>query len=194
MNRRNLLKLASSAALVSGGVALLPGNAAAVQAASPSAAPADLPLREAKRLSFINTHTGDTFADAYWEGGAYVPDALSAINQVMRDHRTGEVHDIDPRLLDQLHTLRGLVDASAPYQIISGYRSPATNAALHANSSGVASRSLHMDGRAIDVRLPGVPLADLRDAALSLQAGGVGFYPREQFVHIDTGRVRRWGG
>ncbi|GIK48697.1 MAG: YcbK family protein [Hyphomonadaceae bacterium] len=192
MNRRNLLKLASSAALVSGGVALLPGNAAAVQAASPSAAPADLPLREAKRLSFINTHTGDTFADAYWEGGAYVPDALSAINQVMRDHRTGEVHDIDPRLLDQLHTLRGLVDASAPYQIISGYRSPATNAALHANSSGVASRSLHMDGRAIDIRVRGVDLTRLRDAALGMHAGGVGYYAASNFIHIDTGRVRRW--
>lgn len=192
MNRRNLLKLASSAALVSGGVALLPGNAAAVQAASPSAAPADLPLREAKRLSFINTHTGDTFADAYWEGGAYVPDALSAINQVMRDHRTGEVHDIDPRLLDQLHTLRGLVDASAPYQIISGYRSPATNAALHANSSGVASRSLHMDGRAIDIRVRGVDLTRLRDAALGMHVGGVGYYAASNFIHIDTGRVRRW--
>lgn len=190
MNRRNLLKLAGGAALISG--ALLPVNAAATQASSPFAAPASLPQGEAKLLSFINTHTGDTFADAYWEGGAYVPEALSAINHVMRDHRTGDVRDIDTRLLDQLHTLRGLVEASAPFQIISGYRSPATNAALHANSSGVASRSLHMDGRAIDIRVRGIDLTRLRDAALGMQAGGVGYYAASDFIHIDTGRVRRW--
>lgn len=188
MNRRNLLKAAGSAvlngALVSGAGAamLLPA-----QATTPAQAVAD-----ARRLTFINTHTGDTFSDAYWVGGAYVPDAMAAINHVMRDHRSGEAHQIDPRLLDQLHTLKGLVDASAPFQIISGYRSPGTNAALHANSSGVATRSLHMDGRAIDIRVSGVELPRLRDAALGMGAGGVGYYEASDFIHVDTGRVRRW--
>jgi uncharacterized protein YcbK (DUF882 family) len=146
MNRRDVLKFAGGAlmngALVGGrGAAMLaPANATtATVAAAPAVA------RQARLLSFVNTHTGDTFADAYWENGTYVPDAMAAINHVMRDHRSGESHQMDPRLLDQLHQLKGVVGASAPYQIISGYRSPATNARMHANSSGVASRSLHMD-------------------------------------------------
>lgn len=187
MNRRTLLKGAGGAVF---NAALVGGAGAAMFApanATPVAAPA-----AARRLSFVNTHTGETFADAYWERGNYVPDAMAAINQVMRDHRSGDVHDMDPRLLDQLHALRDQVDASAPYQVISGYRSPVTNAALHANSSGVATRSLHMDGRAIDVRIRGVDLVRLRDAALAMNAGGVGFYQASDFVHLDTGRVRRW--
>ncbi|MEQ1491605.1 MAG: DUF882 domain-containing protein, partial [Terricaulis sp.] len=92
----------------------------------------------------------------------------------------------------QLHSLNGLVEASAPFQIISGYRSPATNAALHEASSGVATRSLHMDGRAIDIRIRGVELPRLRDAALGMNAGGVGYYEASDFIHVDTGRVRRW--
>jgi uncharacterized protein YcbK (DUF882 family) len=192
MDRRDVLKFAGGAlmngALVGGAGAalLLPANATAPTAAAPA------PPREVRLLSFMNTHTGDTFADAYWENGAYVPDAVAAINHVMRDHRSGETHAIDPRLLDQLHNLRGLTESSAPYQIISGYRSPRTNAALHANSSGVASRSLHMDGRAIDIRVQGVALPRLRDAALGMQAGGVGYYEASDFIHVDTGRVRRW--
>lgn len=191
MNRRSLLKVVGSAALNgaffagAAGALLLPANATTPEA--PARA-----LSSARVLSFVNTHTGDTFADAYWENGTYVPDAMTAINHVMRDHRSGETHAIDPRLLDQLHTLRGVVRATAPYQIISGYRSPATNAALHENSSGVATRSLHMDGRAIDIRVGGVDLPRLRDAALGLNAGGVGYYESSNFIHIDTGRVRRW--
>jgi uncharacterized protein YcbK (DUF882 family) len=117
---------------------------------------------------------------------------MAAINHVMRDHRTDEVHEIDPRLMDQLSDLRSITESSAPYQIISGYRSPRTNAMLHSNSNGVASRSLHMDGRAIDIRVQGVPLTRLRDAALGMRAGGVGYYAASDFIHIDTGRVRRW--
>lgn len=193
MNRRNLLKFAGGALLNSvlvggaGAALLLPA-----QATTPRAAPAPRAASDARVLSFVNTHTGDTFADAYWEGGDYVSDAMSAINHVMRDHRSGETHAIDPRLLDQLHNLKGLVGASAPYQIISGYRSPVTNAAMHAGSSGVASRSLHMDGRAIDIRVRGVDLPRLRDTALGMQAGGVGYYEASDFIHVDTGRVRRW--
>jgi uncharacterized protein YcbK (DUF882 family) len=191
MNRRNLLKAASgvllNGALVGGGAAslLLPANA------TPTNTPAPAP-RTVRQLSFMNTHTGDTFADAYWENGTYVPDAMAAINHVMRDHRSGEVHDIDPRLLDQLHALRGEVGSTSPFQIISGYRSPATNATLAANSGGVATRSLHMRGRAIDIRVGGVDLTRLRDAAIALNAGGVGFYEASDFIHVDTGRVRRW--
>lgn len=196
MNRRNLLQLAGGALLAGGGVsamALLPANAASTQAPSPPAPVGPVPLpREVRQLSFINTHTGERFTDAYWEAGNYVPDAMDAINQVMRDHRTGEVHAIDPALMDQLHTLHGLVEASAPFQIISGYRSPATNASLRAHSNGVASRSLHMDGKAIDIRVAGIELTRLRDAALGMRAGGVGYYAASDFIHVDTGRVRRW--
>jgi len=189
MNRRNFLQAAGSAAFnaaIFGGVGagiILPANATQ---------PAAAPRAVARQLAFVNTHTGDTFSDAYWENGDYVPDAMAAINTVMRDHRSGEVHAIDPRLLDQLHSLSGLVEASAPFQIISGYRSPATNAALHEASSGVATRSLHMDGRAIDIRIRGVELPRLHDAALGMNAGGVGYYEASDFIHVDTGRVRRW--
>jgi len=184
MNRRDVLKFAGRAALN----AALVGSVGAVLAQPAYATPGT----GARRLSFVNTHTGDAFRDAYWENGSYVPDAMAAINRVMRDHRSGEAHAIDPRLLDQLHDLNGVVGASAPYQIISGYRSPTTNAALHANSDGVATRSLHMDGRAIDIRVGGVDLTRLRDAALGMRAGGVGYYPDSDFIHVDTGRVRRW--
>ena len=149
-------------------------------------------MRDARLLSFLNTHTGETFADAYWESGNYVPDAMAAINNVMRDHRSGEVHEIDPRLLDQLSALRVAVDTNSPFQIISGYRSPASNAQLAAASNGVATRSLHMDGRAVDIRVRGVELSQLRDAALAMNAGGVGYYASSDFIHVDTGRVRRW--
>lgn len=184
MNRRNFLHAAGGAVL---NAALVGGVSANLLVPANATTPV-----QARQLAFVNTHTGDRFSDAYWENGAYVPGAMAAINQVMRDHRSGEVHEIDPRLIDQLHTLKGLVEASAPFQIISGYRSPATNAALHEQSSGVATRSLHMDGRAIDIRVGGVQLTRLRDAALGMQAGGVGFYEASDFIHVDTGRVRRW--
>lgn len=175
--------------------ALVRGGAALAAMAGLGGVPAwATPQPGPRTLSFVNLHTGDTFSDCYYEAGAYVPDALQAIAHVMRDHRTGDVHAIDPALLDTLVDLKARLGASAPYQIISGYRSPASNAAMHARSSGVAARSLHMDGRAIDVRLRGVALADLRDAALGLARGGVGYYPTSDFVHIDTGRVRRWAG
>lgn len=192
MNRRHLLKFVGgtllNGALVGGGAAALMMPASATTLTSPPTSRAS----DARRLSFVNTHTGETFAGAYWEAGNYVPDAMAAINHVMRDHRSGETRDIDPRLLDQLHTLKGAVETQTPYQIISGYRSPASNAALHEGSSGVATRSLHMQGRAIDIRIRGIDTARLRDAALGLSAGGVGYYQASDFIHVDTGRVRRW--
>ena len=180
MNRRAALRIA--------GGALIAGAASSLLAPGASASA----LAEPRRVSLFNLHTGDHFSDAYWRQGDYVPDAMAAIKYVMRDFRSNEVHDIDPRLLDQLHQLNGLLGAQAPYQIISGYRSPATNAMLHANSDGVATHSLHLDGRAIDIRVAGVDLGRLRDAALSLRAGGVGYYQTSDFVHVDTGRVRHW--
>jgi uncharacterized protein YcbK (DUF882 family) len=150
------------------------------------------PVIQTRILTLFNTHTGESFAGAYWDKGVFVPDAAAEIAKVMRDHRTNEIHDIDPHLFDVLSDLKGVLETKAPFQIISGYRSPASNAKLHAASDGVATRSLHMDGKAIDVRVKGVDCANLRDAALGLKRGGVGFYPSSDFVHVDTGRVRRW--
>ncbi len=180
MNRRAMLRIA--------GGALIAGAASSMLATGAWASAVDEP----RRVSLFNLHTGDRFSDEYWRQGDYVPDAMAAIKHVMRDFRSNETHDIDPRLLDQLHQLNGVIAAQAPYQIISGYRSPATNAMLHANSEGVATHSLHLEGRAIDIRVAGVDLTRLRDAALSLRAGGVGYYQASDFVHVDTGRVRRW--
>lgn len=189
MNRRDILKAGGSFAL---NAALVGAGVAAIARPALAAAPGPAPARAVKQLALVNTHTGDAFNDAFWENGTYVPDAMRAIEHVMRDHRSGDAHAIDPGLLDQLVDLRATLGARAPYQIISGYRSPATNAMLHENSNGVATRSLHMDGRAIDVRVQGVELTNLRDAALRAARGGVGYYASSDFVHLDTGRVRRW--
>lgn len=144
-------------------------------------------------LCFRHTHTDERLRIVYRSGGTYVPSALERIDWLMRDFRTGDVARIDPRLLDILHTLRTACGGES-FEIISAFRSPATNERLHkADGTGVATRSLHMDGRAIDVRIPGFDTAALRDAALALKAGGVGYYPESDFVHLDTGRVRHWG-
>lgn len=168
---------------------------AAGAAASAIAAPAlALSTSPARNLSLVNLHTGEQISAAFFENGAYLPDALGALNHVLRDFRTGETHAMATGLLDLVSDLSTLLQVRTPVQVISGYRSPATNAALHARSSGVATRSLHMEGMAMDIRMEGVPLTRLRDAALSLGRGGVGFYPDpdNNFVHVDVGRVRRW--
>jgi uncharacterized protein YcbK (DUF882 family) len=146
----------------------------------------------ARSLSFLNTHTGERLRATYWEHGAYLPDALAGIDSVLRDHRSGDVARIEPRLLDLLHTISLQLDARGPFHVISGYRSPATNASLRAQGRKVAKSSLHMKGMAADVRLPGVPLLTLRDAARALRGGGVGCYPLPDFVHVDVGRIRYW--
>lgn len=146
-----------------------------------------------RRLAFAHTHTGEKLDIAYAAEGRFVKPALVQLNAFMRDHYSGEVGAMDPQLFELLYRLRERLGSQAPYEVISAYRSPATNALLRVSrAGGVAKRSLHMEGRAIDVRLPGVPLTALRLAALSLRGGGVGFYPREQFVHIDTGAPRSW--
>lgn len=155
--------------------------------------PAALAAAEAPRsLSLLNLHTGEVLKATYFEDGAYVPDALAAMDHLLRDFRTGDVHPIAPGLLDLVETLHAKVEANQTVHVISGYRSPRTNEALHERSAGVATHSLHMQGEAMDIRIPGVELARLRDAALDLRRGGVGYYPGSDFVHVDIGRVRRW--
>ena len=147
----------------------------------------------ARRLSFHHLHTLESTALVYARGDQYVPAALTHLNHFLRDHSSGEVGLMDPELYNLLHRVRLELGSEQAFDVISGFRSAHTNETLRTTrGGGVAKRSLHMDGKAIDVRLPGVPLTDLRDAALSLKAGGVGFYAHDNFVHIDTGRVRSW--
>jgi len=146
-----------------------------------------------KRLSFYNTHTGESLKKAvFWADGHYNPESIEEINYILRDHRTGTEIEMDPVLFDLLYDLRRTLGTDKPLHIISGYRSPQTNNLLRHNSSGVAKGSLHMRGKASDIRIPGISTTDLRKAALSLKAGGVGYYPESRFVHVDTGRVRFW--
>lgn len=166
------------------------GAAAAVAAVPAAGRAAAAPA--ARELAFSHLHTGERLAIVYAVSDRYVPESLAAISRVLRDHRTGEVHAIDPVLLDQLHRLQRITGSRAPYEVICGYRSARSNELLRERSAGVAKSSLHLDGRAVDVRLADVPLADLRDAALSMKAGGVGYYAASNFVHLDTGRVRSW--
>lgn len=168
---------------------------AAAAATSAIAAPAIAFPRFSMRsraLSFHNLHTDESVDLVYWADGEYLADAKQRIEYLLRDFRNNKIHPIDPRLLDLLSTLRARLDTDAPYQVISGYRSPQTNAMLRRVSEGVASNSLHMQGQAIDLRVPGHSLEQVHRTALALQAGGVGYYPHSDFVHVDVGRVRRW--
>lgn len=143
-------------------------------------------------LRLHNTHSGEHIAAEYWSQGWYNPDVLARINHFMRDWRTGDVIDIDPGVLDILHELQARCGADRPIQVICGYRSPATNAMLAKRSSAVAKNSFHMKGMAVDIRVPDVNLKGLRQMALDLRAGGVGYYPRSGFLHVDTGPIRTW--
>ena len=149
-----------------------------------------------RALSFDNIHTGERLELEYWREGAYLPEALSAVNRILRDFRTGDIRPIAPQLLDLLYGLRGTLETRAPVSVISGYRSPATNAMLRGERehSGVAAKSLHMQGMAIDIRITGRSLASIHSAALAMRGGGVGYYPVSDFVHVDVGRVRTWSG
>lgn len=148
---------------------------------------------EPRVLSFNHLHTGERLRNVeYFSGGGYLPDALTEINQLLRDFRTGDVAQMDPALLDVLHGLQQRTGSTQAFQIISAYRSPRTNDMLHQRSKGVASGSLHLKGQAIDIRLGDVALPQLRQAALSMKAGGVGYYQASNFLHVDTGRVRQW--
>jgi uncharacterized protein YcbK (DUF882 family) len=148
--------------------------------------------REERRLSFMHMHTGEKLNVTYHDGERYVSDALAEIDHLLRDFRAGESHAIDPGLLDILHGVQTLTQRNATFEVISGYRSPATNEMLANKSRGVAKRSLHMQGRAIDIRMTGADTRQVREAAMQLARGGVGFYDRSDFVHLDTGKFRHW--
>jgi uncharacterized protein YcbK (DUF882 family) len=147
-----------------------------------------------RALSFVHTHTGEQMSLVYKVADSYVPRSMVSIAHLMRDFRSGDVHPIDPALLDVLWQVQRNLKNNNPFEIISAYRSPATNSMLRSRSAhtGVAKDSMHLKGQAIDIRLPGAALCDVRDAALELKRGGVGYYADSGFVHIDTGRVRHW--
>lgn len=143
-------------------------------------------------LSFYNIHTGETLKTCYRADGKLIHRAVNRISHVMRDFRTGEIMPVDPDLLDLLHLIVMETKSPAPISIISGYRSPRTNAALRKVTTGVARSSLHMQGRAIDIRIPGYQTTALRQLAINLKSGGVGYYPESDFVHLDTGPIKVW--
>ncbi|HEX9835817.1 MAG TPA: DUF882 domain-containing protein [Alphaproteobacteria bacterium] len=176
LTRRSVLRAGLA---IAAGAASLPASAQAA-------------IGPGRVLSFRHLHTDERLTLSYRQGDRYLPAALGRIDKLMRDFRTGDVRRIDPQLLDFLYDVRRMLGTEAPFEIISAYRSPATNDALAAKSSAVSFNSLHKDGMAIDVRVPGRQLVDLRDAAIKLKRGGVGFYPKDRFVHLDVGRVRRW--
>ncbi len=166
---------------------------AAAQLVVPAVAMARTTVQLRRRsLKFYALHTGESLTTTYWENGRYISEELDRVNYILRDFRANEVKAIDPALLDLLTRIQYRLSTNEPFQVISGYRSPLTNAMLHANSEGVAVHSLHIEGKAIDIRVPDRSLVQLRGAALAQEAGGVGYYPKSDFVHVDTGRVRFW--
>ncbi len=178
MKRRDFLKKSAVAAAV----LAFPNIILAKSSAAPSV----------KSVSLYNIHTSEKVDAVYWADGHYLHDEIAQLNHLLRDFRTGDTHPIDTTLFDLLHDLKTAVGSNASFHVISGYRSPKTNNALRKVSSGVAKKSLHMQGRAIDVNLPGIGLNTLRLAARELRRGGVGYYPKSGFIHVDTGRVRYW--
>lgn len=145
-----------------------------------------------RHLSFYNTHTGESTNVCYYDNGMYRSKALNEINRVLRDHRSNEVKPINLGLLDQIYALKLKIRPKTPFHVISAYRSPSTNAMLRKRSRGVARTSFHTRGMAIDIRLPGYSTRRLRNACVSLKAGGVGYYANSNFVHLDTGPARSW--
>ena len=176
MNRRNFLGRA---------MAMVP----LLLVSSPSSLLASL---EEKTLSFYHTHTLKELSIVYSRNGRHIPSALASINNFLKDFRTGDIHPIDPSLLDILHDLRLATGTKDFFEVISGYRSPQTNTMLKNKSGGVASHSLHMLGKAIDIRLPSFSTGHLHKIALAFKRGGVGYYPQSDFIHLDTGHVRTW--
>lgn len=184
LTRRDIIKAGVLGGLLAPALGVIP-----VQAAARLAVPSDA---GAMKISFRNQHTGESFNGAYRVGDRYLPEAFEKINHILRDFRTGEVFPIDPRVIDILYSVREQADVNTPYEVLSGYRSPKTNASLARNSGGVAQNSLHMVGQAIDIRLPGFSTRRVSDLAAGLKAGGVGYYSKSNFVHCDTGQIRRW--
>jgi uncharacterized protein YcbK (DUF882 family) len=190
-SRRRLLQMMGLTALG----CLVPARVAGLELATNwRTAPAhgESTLNSTRTLALHNTHTGEFLLSTFWRNGQYDRQALADIDHILRDHRTDQIKAIDPGLLDLLATLVTDLGAREPIQIVSGYRSPVTNANLRQRGRGVAKNSLHTVGKAADIKIPGISLSRLRRAALDLRAGGVGYYPRSGFVHVDVGAVRSW--
>ena len=177
LNRRNFLKIATIASAFSLFPSIILGKT-------------DVPYK--KSLSLYNIHTGENINTTFWADGSYIPEALSQMNHLLRDYRTGTATEMDIELFDLLYSIRTNLDSTKPFNVISGYRSPTTNAMLNGHSSGVAKKSLHMQGKAMDINLPGRDLSELKKIAINLRQGGVGYYPTSDFVHVDVGSVRYW--
>lgn len=198
-SRRSFLKLGIIGAAILG----LPGRAfssleevPAPELVDPQGKPEEAGLildpGEERRLHLYSINTSETFNRIYWADGEYLPEALAEINHLLRDYRSGAVKEIDPSLLDLLHTLNRKLENDNPFHIISGYRSPTTNAALRSRNRRVARNSLHMAGKAVDLRLPDLHVKHLCNAAQEMRCGGVGYYAKPGFVHLDVGDVRTW--
>ena len=183
LSRRRLLRNGASVA------GALAGASAAAWAQRLFAAEPDV-----RRIALTNLHTGEHLETDYFRSGAYVTESLARIEAVLRDFRNGERHAMDPKLMDYLVDVAAKMGVQPAFSVISGYRSPETNEKLHSNSSSVSQHSLHMQGRAIDVRVNGVDCAGLAASALELKRGGVGYYRASNFVHLDTGAFRTWRG
>lgn len=178
-SRRSFLKLGVFAA----GATLLP---------FPTFASTRDSVSPERSLSFYNVNTGESLNTFYWHEGSYISGALAEFNYMLRDFRTDEIKPIDIRLLDFLHDIRMKLESPDPFYIVSGYRSHATNALLRKSRNGVAKNSLHIHGKAADIYMPTVKLSSLRQAAMDLRTGGVGYYPGNSFIHLDVGPVRYW--
>ncbi|MCI5178433.1 MAG: DUF882 domain-containing protein [Candidatus Electrothrix sp. AW3_4] len=191
MNRRSFLALGAKAVV---GLCLAQATPAWASIPTIPIIPTSLVEKSKKprSLSFYHTHTKERLNIIYAKSGEYDPKALVQINNYLRDFRTSEVHTIDPAVLDILWTIQQKMCCNRTYEVISGYRSPKTNEQLRKRTTGVAKRSLHMKGQAIDVRITGEKTKTVRDCAISLKSGGVGYYAKSNFVHLDTGRVRFW--
>lgn len=195
IDRRKLLKIGSAVGFMGLGFANQ-ANAMSLME-DPSEIP-QLPddfisaMRTTRSANLYNLHTGESIKVVYRENGLLINDAIAEVNKVLRDFRTDQACDMDVGLLDLLDDLSNKLEVNTAFNVISGYRSPATNAMLASHSDGVAKGSLHMQGKAIDIRVPGVELRHLRNVAKEMRIGGVGYYASSNFVHIDTGRVRYW--
>jgi uncharacterized protein YcbK (DUF882 family) len=159
---------------------------------APIEPPPPIDMTVPRSLAMTNVNSGESISVTYWSNGTYHRDALDQLNHFLRDVKTGEQTEMDPLLFDVLWQTLQITGFHGTVEVLSGYRSPETNAWLASVSAGVARDSQHMNGNAMDIRLPGVPVSRIRQAARSLQMGGVGYYPRSGFVHIDTGPVRYW--
>lgn len=181
MNRREFIQYSSFTALAMGSSSLFAANTSLI-----------LPRDEARSLKLKNLHTGERINSTYWEHGEYLVDGLAEIYFLMRDHRANQVAAMDLTLLDELHRIQQTLETRQEIYLVSGYRSPQTNNQLRRNHEGVAKHSFHMQGRALDFRIPGISNRHLHKATLANADGGVGYYPNSGFIHLDTGRKRSW--